>query len=175
MLKLKINLFVGEDGFNKPYPVTILYGNIKPDIPNGLPYCGDERVNFQYQTNGTYSDRSNKKVNTRFLYPYGGGYKKVGKEGYCAVYAKLKIWQRIILSFIAKTSIFHKHTKAVIFALINILGFIPMWIPFLFSPGEEFHKSLPTNQKQSVVNSKEVVDSSALTPIDSLQQKEKLK
>lgn len=175
MLKLKINLFVAEDGFKKPYPVTILYGNIKPDNPRGLPNCVDERVNFQYQTDGTYSDISNRKVNTRFLYPYGAGYKKINHEGYCAAYADLNIWQRIILSFVARTSVFHKHTKAVIFAIINILGFIPLWIPFLFSPSEEIQKSLPPKQKQSIVNSKGVLDSSVIAPADTLQQKEKLK
>ncbi|MGB5895897.1 MAG: DUF4348 domain-containing protein [Ignavibacteriaceae bacterium] len=169
MLKLKINIFVAEDGFVKEYPVTIFDGNIKPDIPNGLPYCQDERVNFQYQFAPTYKDISNNKVNTRFLYPYSRTYKKAEKEGIYAAYASLNLRQRIKLSFINKTSVFHKHPISVIFIVLNFIGLIPLWLLFLFPDDPQNNPIQKQNPPQKIEYKQAEIDSSQVESVNTLQ------
>ena len=168
MLKLKINLYIKNDEFEKPYPVVILDRNIKPIKPYSLPGCADERVNFRYDYAQTYADVTNKKVNTRFKYPYAGGYKKSGREGFVSAYAKLNIFQRIWLSFIAKTSFIHKHRIASIFILLNFLGLIPVWYPFLCRTPEnnQLEKQLAP---QEIIYKQADIDSSLTGSSDSLK------
>jgi len=187
MLKLKINLFVAEDGYQKVYPVTIFDGNIKPDIPNDLPHCKDERVNFQFQYAPTYADISNGKVNTRFLYPYSRTYKKADIEGSYAAYAHLNIFQRIKLGFINKSTFYHKNKVASITLLVNILLGIANIIFAVINlnlRGDYSYQKTTTEQTKLLIQQSELLQKQAeatrilierQNQIDTLQQKEKLK
>jgi len=187
MLKLKINLFVADDNYKQAYPVTIFDGNIKPDIPNGLPNCKDERVNFQFQYALTYADISNGKINTRFLYPYSRTYKKVDMEGIYAAYAYLNIFQRIKLGFINKSTFYHKNKVASITLLVNILlgianiifAVINLNLRGDFSYQETTSEQTKLLIQQSVLLQKQAEATRLFierqNQADTLQQKEKLK
>ena len=189
MLKIKTKLYIYNDKFKEEYPVIILDGNIKPVAPNGLPGCADERVNFRYQCRPTYKDISknlHNKVNTRFKYPFAGGYKKSGREGFCEAYANLNFFQKIKLSIIARNTFYHQHKVASIFIILNILGFIPLWVSLLFPRVQSTNQQPDQNNIQSTkqhitANKAVILDSlSAIKDsmkfdqqIDTLQVKEK--
>lgn len=170
-MKLKINLFIEEDGYEKAYPVIIFDGNIIPVIPNELPDCEDERVNFQFQYAPTYVDKSHSKVNTRFLYPYSRNYKRRGIEGYCEAYALLNRRQRMKLSFINKTSIFHKHPFPIAFLIVNIIGFIPVWISFLSPDHVQYNQVQTPNSQIILQDTTKGNDSLQFGQTDSLKEK----
>jgi len=151
MLKLKLTLYDRADRYKKKYPVIILSGNIDP-LPNqGLPSLNDKMVNFKSDYSPVYLKESEGLVNTRFSYPFGGAYKINNREGFIKAYAKLNWWQRRILNLIEKKSIFHKHPFPILFLILNLLGLIPVWIPFLFpsDPQSTHHTNSNTEQGQT--------------------------
>jgi len=172
-MKLKINLFIKEDNFNKAYPVTIFDGNIIPDKSFPSEFS-DERANFKYQCAPTYKDISKNKVNTRFIYPYSRRYGK-HLEGAFEAYAFLNPYERIKLSLIAKTSVIHRHPFQFVFIIINILAFIPLWIPFLFSDNPQNNQSQMQNLPQEVKYKQAEIDSLQSQQADTLKKDTLLK
>ena len=97
------------------------YGNIWPINDTLLPNNQDDCVNFRYDHSKAYQKVSNYKVNVRFRYPFGGGYKKSGNEGTEEIFAKLNGYQRIKLAFITKTTYFHKNPVVFIATFANVI------------------------------------------------------
>lgn len=153
-MKMKIELSCREDNHKKKYSALLIAGNIIVDKNNLLPSCGDSYINFKSQYSPIYSHVSNKLVNTRFTYPYSGGYKESGKEGIYRIYAKLYFWERLKLLFIERKSWFHLHPISTFAMIINlILGIVNIYFGYV-----NISSSSKLNDKLIIQNQNEVLN-----------------
>ncbi len=173
MFKLKINLYNKSDRYTKEIPVTIRSETIETHTQ--FPKIAEKIVTFEYDYSKEYEIESQGKVNTRFNYSYSEYYIKSGDAGNQKLYAKLKRWQRFILSFIKKDSIFHKHPFKFAFLIVNIIGFIPVWVPFLSSDHAQYNQAQIPNSQIILQDTIKGNDSLQLGQADTLQIKEQVK
>ncbi len=128
----------GDKNYEIVGTINILGGNIYPNENSKLPNNSDSSVNFAFDYSDAYDFDSNGIVNVRFRYPYSGSYKGTEKEGRYIIFAKLKWWQRLKLSYINGQSWLHTNPVATIALFVNVIaGLINIIVGFInFSHGK---------------------------------------
>lgn len=118
MMLIKVE-FYSESDTSKKYSAKITGHNIITDKDNRLPNCSDEFLNYRWQYSADYEISQKGLGNTRFDYPFNGGYKANNLEGKNHVFAKLSWIQRQKLKYMTGQTWFHLHPVATWTLILN--------------------------------------------------------